>query len=335
MSSLVGRTVARSLFAGLLISVSPAFVVAGDSAADNTPARQAGVTTRTVLTPDQWQRLDGAVDRGLAFLAKSQAADGAFPTSSIAQPAVTSLCIMAFLSRGHQPGKGPYGAALERAIDYVLDMQNPSSGAIMPVQYIGATVNCGSYSHAISGVMLAEVYGTTNSGRHARIGVAATKALEFTRQQQRLFKDDVDAGGWRYPSRHDSDLSVTSWQLMFYRAARNAEFKVPEDWVRDAMKYVHRLFDMNERSFVYGISHPNHHYFTRGMAAPESSAWPWEANTARKQRGPPASGSCSTRSSPTTIRDTKKIATTTARAIAARRCSSSAASIGTVSFRRS
>jgi hypothetical protein len=266
MSSLVGRAVAGCLLFGLLVSVGTAIVVADDSAVDGTRTRKEGVATRTVLTPDQWQRLDGAVDRGLAFLAKNQAADGSFPTSSIAQPAVTSLCVMAFLSRGHQPGKGPYGAALERAIDYVLDMQNASNGAIMPAQFIGATTNCGSYSHGIAGVMLAEVYGTTNSVRHTRIGAAVIKALEFTRQQQRLQKDGLDQGGWRYPFRHDSDLSVTSWQLMFYRAARNAEFKVPEEWVRDAMNYVHRLFDVNERSFVYGISHPNHHYFTRGMA---------------------------------------------------------------------
>jgi hypothetical protein len=266
MSSLVGRTVAGCLLSGLLVSVGTAFVVADDSAADGTPARKEGVTTRTQLTPEQWRRLDGAVDRGLAFLAKNQEADGSFPTSSSAQPAVTSLCILAFLSRGHQPGRGPYGAALERAIDYVLDMQNASSGAIMPGQFIGNTANCANYSHGISGVMLAEVYGTTNAGRHARIAVAVTKALEYTRQQQRLRKADGDEGGWRYPNRPMSDLSVTSWQLMFYRAARNAEFRVPEEWVRDAMNYVHRLFDVNERSFVYGISWPQHHYFTRGMA---------------------------------------------------------------------
>jgi len=266
MSSLVGRTVAGGLLSGLLVSVGTAFVVADDSAADGTRARKERVATRTLLTPKQWKQLDGAVDRGLAFLAKNQEADGSFPTSSIAQPAVTSLCIMAFLSRGHQPGRGPYGAALERAIDYVLDMQNASSGAIMPARFIGATTNCGSYSHGISGVMLAEVYGTTNAGRHTRIGLAVTKALEYTRQQQRISKASLDEGGWRYPFRHESDLSVTSWQLMFYRAARNAEFKVPEEWVREAMNYVHRLFDVNQRSFVYGLSYPGHQYCTRATA---------------------------------------------------------------------
>jgi hypothetical protein len=266
MSSLVGRTAAGFLLSGLLVSIGTAFVVADDPAADSTRARKERGAARTVLTPEQWKQVDSAVDRGLGFLAKSQEADGSFPTSSIAQPAVTSLCIMAFLSRGHQPGRGPYGTALERAIDYVLDMQNVSSGAIMPARFIGATTNCGSYSHGISGVMLAEVYGTTNAGRHTRIGLAITKALEHTRQQQRISKVSLDEGGWRYPFRHESDLSVTSWQLMFYRAARNAEFKVPEEWVREAMNYVHRSFDVSQRSFVYGISYPQHRYFTRGMA---------------------------------------------------------------------
>jgi hypothetical protein len=266
MSSLVGRTLGVYLAAGLLVSVGTVFVVPGDYAADGTPTRNGQAATRTLLTAEQWKRVDSSVDRGLVFLAKNQEADGSFPTSSIAQPAVTSLCVMAYLSRGHQPGRGPYGAVLERAIDYVLDMQNASSGAIMPARFIGATTNCGMYSHGISGVMLAEVYGTTNAGRHTRIGLAVTKALEYTRQQQRISKANDDEGGWRYPFRHESDLSVTSWQLMFYRAARNAEFKVPEDWVRNAMNYVHRSFDVNQRSFVYGLSYPQHHYFTRGMA---------------------------------------------------------------------
>ena len=60
------------------------------------------------------RRLAAGGERGgprLGWLATQQADDGSFPTLPQAQPAVTSLCVLAFLSRGHQPGLGPYGGA--------------------------------------------------------------------------------------------------------------------------------------------------------------------------------------------------------------------------------
>src|SRR5262245_53074056 len=71
----------------------------------------------------KWREIEVSVDRGLAFLASQQTEDGSFPTIRSGQPGVTSLCIMAFLSRGHQPGGGKYGERLNRAIDYTIRCQ--------------------------------------------------------------------------------------------------------------------------------------------------------------------------------------------------------------------
>jgi hypothetical protein len=49
---------------------------------------------------------------------------------------------------------------------------------------------------------------------------------------------------------------------MFLRSARNAEFNVSEDWVKDAMGYVHRSFDVKERVFVYAL-HGSNYTWTR------------------------------------------------------------------------
>jgi hypothetical protein len=62
-----------------------------------------------VLTDAEWQRVDASVDRALVFLASQQQPDGSFPTMSHAQPAVTSLCVLAFMAHGHNPGEGDYG----------------------------------------------------------------------------------------------------------------------------------------------------------------------------------------------------------------------------------
>jgi hypothetical protein len=62
----------------------------------------------SALPPGEWSRVEAAVDKGLQWLASQQADDGSFPSDEIAQPAVTSMAVMAFLSRGHMPGQGLY-----------------------------------------------------------------------------------------------------------------------------------------------------------------------------------------------------------------------------------
>jgi len=76
-----------------------------------------------LLSAGQRRQVEESVDRGLAWLFLQQADDGSFPTLPPAQPAVTSLCVLAFLSRGHQPGLGLYGAAMEKGIDFVISCQ--------------------------------------------------------------------------------------------------------------------------------------------------------------------------------------------------------------------
>jgi len=251
---------------GTLIAGLPQHSRADERGKPPVSPRSKRVSDRLLLSPEQWSRLDRAVDRGLAFISKSQSPDGSFPTANSAQPGVTSLCVVALLARGRQPGKGPYGVQIERAIDYVLEMQNPRIGAIMPDRFTsGGSTDDFIYSHAISGIMLAEVYGMTDAKRHERIRAAIIKALDYTRRQQKLRKwNPDDQGGWRYIDRAQSDLSVTAWQLMFLRSARNAEFEVPEEWVKGAMGYVHRSFDVNERGFVYALSGRDR-FCTRGM----------------------------------------------------------------------
>ena len=87
-------------------------------------------TPMNVLSSDEWRNMDRAVDRGLTFIAAQQQADGSFPTDSVAQPGVTSLCVLAFMAHGHNPGNGPYGERLDRAVRYIVNCQKPS-GLIM------------------------------------------------------------------------------------------------------------------------------------------------------------------------------------------------------------
>ena len=76
-----------------------------------------------VLSDAEWEQVDQAVERGLAWLATQQQRDGSFPTMPQGQPAVTALCELAFLAHGHLPGDGEYGQQLTRAITYVANCQ--------------------------------------------------------------------------------------------------------------------------------------------------------------------------------------------------------------------
>ena len=214
------------------------------------------------------------MDRGLAWLASRQAADGSFPTEPQAQPAVTSLTVMAFLSRGHQPGAGPYGRQLERAIDFVIGCQMPdglfSYEVPAPVYQMRRASHTAAYNHGISGVMLAEVYGQVAGPRARAVREAIEKALQFTRLQQLRSKPAEDKGGWRYlrmAGPPDSDLSVTAWQLMFLRSARNSEFNVPQQYVDEAMAFVGRCWNSQAGAFTYAASGSGENGIGRGVTA--------------------------------------------------------------------
>jgi hypothetical protein len=135
---------------------------------------------------------------------------------------VTSLAAMAFLSGGHLPGQGPYGAVVEDALDFVMRHVNED----------GFITAYGSrmYSHAFSLLFLAEVYGTT--GR-PDLRPLLDRAVEFT------YKSQNTRGGWRYaPLARDSDMSITVCQVVALREARNIGIRVPKATIDSALRYV-------------------------------------------------------------------------------------------------
>jgi len=238
----------------------PSPVAAADDDAGEQPAVASSLSD--VLTPQEWQRVDGAVDRGLAYLAAQQEADGSFAAPRTGQPGITALAVMAFLSRGHMPGEGRYGPQLLSAIEFVRSCQREDgllSAAEPEATHVhdGAS-HAGNYNHAIAGLMLTEVYGMLDESQQEATAATIRRALEFTRAQQtRTKRHPGEKGGWRYlrPSQHrfDADISVSSWQLMFYRSARNAEFDVPKEYIDEALAYIRRGFDRNQGTFGYDL----------------------------------------------------------------------------------
>ena len=233
----------RLIALGIVLAILPA--LRGERA-----ARVSHSGLPAALEAREWARVERAVDRGLAWLSKQQQRDGSFEGRDLGQPAITSLAVMAYLSRGHRPGAGPYGKALERAIDFVLGTQRANGlftfvDAPPPYEHRKAP-HTATYNHAIAGLMLGEVYGMCRGPRSEKIRTTIERALDFSWGLQFAPKTrPEDRGGWRYLYKRDavdSDLSVTGWQLMFLRSAKNAEFDVPKEFIDAAMQYVMRCY---------------------------------------------------------------------------------------------
>ncbi len=115
---------------------------------------------------------------------------------------------------------------------------------------------CAAYNHAISSLNLSELYGLSDAEDTDRIGGAINRAIAASLEMQRWPKARADdRGGWRYlyrdPARRESDLSVTGWELMFLRSARNAGFPVAEQPIDDAVAYVRQCYSEKYGSFQY------------------------------------------------------------------------------------
>lgn len=177
-----------------------------------------------------------AAERGLAYLARTQAEDGAWRgdvgykleegyrvwNTNAEHVGVTALAGMAFLAGGHVPGRGPYADVVEKAVDFIL-RQVRKDGYITGHE-------TRMYSHAFATLFLAEVYGMTE---RRDVRPALQRAVDL------IVASQNEQGGWRYqPHVADADMSVAACQVMALRAARNVGIRVPVSTIDRAVQYV-------------------------------------------------------------------------------------------------
>ena len=175
--------------------------------------------------------VDEAVDKALAYLAKTQHAEGYWPSAyAKGNTAPTGLAVMAFLAKGYTPGCGPYGETINKGIDFVLASRQPN-GALSPDGLM--------YAHAISTLMLSEASGMVDAERQKRIDAALSSAVKWILTAQQVKKAPINQGGWRYAfTSPDSDLSCSGWALLSLRSARNNGAQVPKEAIDQAVKFV-------------------------------------------------------------------------------------------------
>jgi len=175
-------------------------------------------------------RVEAAVDRALEYLAGRQDASGSWPQGVSGKPntGVDALCLLAFMGRGHVPGRGPYEETVGRAVDGLRRSADKNGLLVHP----GGHSHGPMYEHALATLALIEASGWMTDGTLRETCRDAVEVIVNAQNRE---------GGWRYqPQPRDADLSVTVMQVVALRAAQNARLAVPEETLEQAIRYVKR-----------------------------------------------------------------------------------------------
>jgi len=184
-------------------------------------------------------QLEGAINRAVGFLVSQQHSNGSIADRGH-ENAMTSLAIMALASVGHQPTDAtPESTAMKKGLRFVL-----SPGRQDKEGYFGASDGSRMYGHGIVSLMLSEMIGMGGDDQtDDAIHEACQKSIDLIIRSQRVKKPAFARGGWRYtPDAVDSDLSITVWQLMALRSAKNGGLAVPSATIDEAISYMIRSF---------------------------------------------------------------------------------------------
>lgn len=185
----------------------------------------------------------GAIDRGLQFLARRQKSDGSFGEGMYHSDAgVSAFAGMAFLSSGEVDDFNRKPVPATRCADYLLSITH-SDGFINRLpnsDYEGSFRPM--YGHGFAVLFLSEIFGMYD---HPEL----TNKLDLS--VRLIVATQNEEGGWRYyPRKADADVSVTACQVMALRAARNAGRDVPAETIRKAVSYF-RKCQNSDGSFMY------------------------------------------------------------------------------------
>lgn len=194
---------------------------------------------------------DTAIEKGVAHLLAKQNRDGSF--GQIHKTALTGLAVMSLMAAGHTPDSPQHGPAIRSGIQYVLgQMRNDG--------YFGQSDNSRMYGHGMCTLMLTEAVGQTEDPiLEKRILEAVRRAVDVILKAQAIKKQAHFQGGWRYePTSVDSDLSLTGWQTMALRSAKNIGIEVPAPAIASAVDYIRAMSRPNgEFSYDGGGEHPS------------------------------------------------------------------------------
>ncbi|MCA9190268.1 MAG: terpene cyclase/mutase family protein [Planctomycetales bacterium] len=192
---------------------------------------------------------EAAIERGLAFLAKTQRDDGAWRLQDYdsdvlmrSDTAATGLALLAFQGAGYTHRQFKYADNVKRGLRFLLKHQTVA-GDLYIRQDPASDQNAWLYSHAIAALALCEAYGMTQD---PELRTAAQRAVDFMVASQ-----DPERGGWRYRPGSGSDTSVTGWFMMACQSGRLAGLEIPDSLVQNIERFLAEGQVSNQQPFLY------------------------------------------------------------------------------------
>ncbi len=197
------------------------------------------------------------VEKAVSWLVAHQHASGYFSDQRSNQnprpgdipshsAAMTSLALMGLASVGHLPGSAsPESQAAQRGLQFIVNHVTADENG-----YLGRSDRSRMYGHGIITLALIELLGmSADESTDGKVRELAQKGIRLILRAQQTPKSEANRGGWRYePSSSDSDISVSVWQLMALRAAKNSGIDVPKEAIDNAVAYIKRSYRVERDS---------------------------------------------------------------------------------------
>lgn len=189
----------------------------------------------TEYPPGVTRDIQDSINRGLAFLSRSQANDGSWRNAGgygSYPAAMTGLAGLALTASGSTATRGKYWREVRQSADFLMKNADGSTGVISVPQEEGRSM----YGHGFATLYLAQVYGMEEDlDRQKRLHKVLTKAVQLIARSQ------SGAGGWLYtPDSGGDEGSVTVTQIQALRACRNAGIVVPIKTINSAVGYIRK-----------------------------------------------------------------------------------------------
>jgi len=176
-----------------------------------------------------------AMEQALEWLKETQNKDGSWGNNS----AITSFVLLAFMSQGHLPGQGKYGPEVAKGVRNLVAGARESDG------YLVGNTGGNMYAHGMATLALSQVWGMTGDEEVKKV---LKKAIDL------ICKTQNHEGGWRYePQPTGADVSVTIMQVMALRGAKDSGLHVPDDKMKNAIKYIDNCRDPRTGGYRYQV----------------------------------------------------------------------------------
>ena len=188
----------------------------------------------TVSAQGDWEvtpASEVALRRGLDWLAANQGPKGNWDSNDLG---LVGMGVLAFLADGHMPGRGRYGEAVDKALDYMLENAKPSG--LLNI----AGDKRDMYNHGLATFVLGQAHGMT---KDRRINPVLDGALKLISHAQ------CEDGGWDYVAHRQArghDLSLAVMQAKALRSAVDSGLEVPPEVVELAIQSVREHYNPHD-----------------------------------------------------------------------------------------